>query len=94
MPDIKRTSKGKQQSFFKDEATDKILNSLLVLLSEHWTLRQRVMTLEKLLEQNKVIAADDLENIEVDEQSQIEFETMRKKLLTDVCNDILLLHYI
>jgi len=84
MADIKRSSKGKQKAFFKDAATDKILNSLLVLLSEHWTLRQRVMTLEKLLQKHDVFAADELENMEVDEQSKAEFEAMRQKLLADV----------
>lgn len=84
MPEIKRRSKGKQKAFFKDPATDKILNSLLVLLSEHWTLRQRVLTLEKLLEKNNVFAADELENMEVTEQTNAEFEGMRQKLLSDV----------
>lgn len=84
MPEIKRSSKGKQQAFFKDQATDKLLNSLLVLLSEHWTLRQRVMTLEKLLEKNNVFSPDDLETMQVDEQTNADFEAMRQKLLADV----------
>ena len=84
MADIERQAKGRQKAFFKDEATDKILSSLLVLLSEHWTLKQRVLTLEKLLQRKGSFNADELEQYEVDEQSKMEFETMRQKLLADV----------
>jgi len=84
MTEIRRNSKGKQKSFFKDEATDKILSSLLVLLGEHWTLRQRVMTLEKLLQKNGVYQANELEELSVDDQTSMEFENMRQKLLADV----------
>ncbi len=84
MADIERKAKGRQKAFFKDEATDKILSSLLVLLSEHWTLKQRVLTLEKLLQSKGCFTPDELEEHEVDEQAKMEFEGMRQKLLADV----------
>lgn len=84
MAEISRTAKGRQKAFFKDEATDKILSSMLVLLSEHWTLKQRVLTLEKLLQSKGGFTAQELEEHEVDEQTNMEFEGMRQKLLADV----------
>lgn len=84
MSAIERNLRGRQHAFFQDPATDKLLAALLNLLAEHWALKQRVLTLEKVLESIGVIDDTSLKRVKLSDDDKAEFESMRQKLLQDV----------
>ena len=70
---ISRTIKGGRKTFFDDPAIDQVVAMLLELLQEHWVLRERVLSLEKIIEKNGVMSADDLESFEPDADLAADF---------------------
>ena len=69
---VTRKVKGGRAAFFADADTDRLLAMLMRLLTEHWALRERVMTLETLLRERDLLSAEELESFvpaaEVDAQ--------------------------
>ena len=45
---MRRTIRGGRHYFFADPAIDKVLNMVVVLASEVWTLRERLMAMEAI----------------------------------------------
>ena len=56
--------KGGRRAFFEDAETDRVLAMLLRLLTEHWSLKERVMTLEALLVEHGVLTPEQLESFQ------------------------------
>lgn len=59
---VTRQVKGGRAAFFENPETDRLLAMLIRLLTEHWALKERVMTLEALLTEHGVLPADALES--------------------------------
>lgn len=59
---VTRKVRGGRNAFFENPETDRVLAMLLRLLTEHWTLKERVLTLETLLTESGVISAEALES--------------------------------
>jgi ATP-dependent protease HslVU (ClpYQ) ATPase subunit len=51
-----------EQTFFKDEAIDRLLGVVLQLAGEVYILKDRQQALEKLLAEKGIIFADEIEN--------------------------------
>ncbi len=81
---ISRRIKGGRKTFFDDPAIDQVVSMLLELLQEHWVLRERVLSLEKLVEQKGVVTAEDIEAFEPDDALAAEWESDRAALLRRV----------
>ena len=63
---VKRTVKGGRSAFFENADVDRLLAMLTRLMSEHWALKERVMTLEALLAEHKLLPKDAVETFEPD----------------------------
>ncbi len=58
---LPRVSKGKRSRFFDDPATDQMMTFFLELMAEVSALRERLDTVERLLEAKGSITRDDIE---------------------------------
>lgn len=81
---IPKKVKGKPSVFFKDPAIDQVMTFLIELLTEVSVLRDRVDTLEHVLQQRDVIAADAIESHQHDEANEKRRAAERKALLERV----------
>ncbi len=58
---------GKRPYFFKDPDVERVLNITMAVAGELAVARERIDTLERLLEQKNVLGANDVEDYEPDE---------------------------
>jgi hypothetical protein len=58
---LPRVTKGKRPHFFADPAGDQMMTFILELMAEFSVLRDRLDTIERLLEQNDSIRREDIE---------------------------------
>ena len=63
---LSRRIKGGRKYFFQDPATDALLASLLKLMAEHWVVRERLMSLEALIEGKGLLTREEIEQFEPD----------------------------
>lgn len=63
---LPRTSKGKRPRFFDDPAIDQMMTFLLELMAETSALRERIDTIERLLDEKGTIARSDIESYRPD----------------------------
>jgi hypothetical protein len=61
---LPRVSKGKRPRFFDDPAIDQLMTFFLEMMAEFSTLRTRVDTIERLLEEKGSISREDIENFQ------------------------------
>ena len=59
---------GKRPYFFKDPDVERVLNITMAVAGELAVARERIDTLERLLQEKDVLGADDVENYRPDEQ--------------------------
>lgn len=59
---LPRVVKGKRSHFYKDPETDHVMTALLELMAEFSALRERMDTVERLLEDKAGISREDIEN--------------------------------
>ena len=68
---LPRTAKGKKPIYF-DSVTDKLLSMVLTLMGELSVVRDRLDTVERLIEKHKLFKQDEIETYELtDEVNQI-----------------------
>jgi hypothetical protein len=71
---LPRTAKGKKPVYF-DSVTDKLLSMVLTLMGELSVMRDRLDTVERLIEKHKLFKQDEIEGFELtDEVNQIRTE--------------------
>jgi len=61
---VKRTVKGGRSAFFDNPDVDRLLAMLMRLMTEHWALKERVLTLEALLAEHKLLPEGAVESFE------------------------------
>ena len=59
---VDRRVRGGRSAFFDDPDVDRLLAMLMRLVTEHWALKERVLVLEKLLEEAGTLHAGALED--------------------------------
>jgi hypothetical protein len=64
---LPRTAKGKKPIYF-DSVTDKLLSMVLTLMGELSVTRDRLDTLERLIEKHKLFKQDDIEGYELSDE--------------------------
>ncbi len=64
---LQRTAKGKRPQYFSDPTMDKLLSMSLVLMEELSVTRERLDTVERLIEKHKLFPQDEIENFELTE---------------------------
>ena len=83
-PKLKRKAKGARPYFFDDPAIDKLLAMLMGLAGEVSVLRDRLDTVERLAEQNKLFTRSEVENYQPDEDALRERAALRAVFLSEV----------
>ena len=63
---LSRRIKGGRKYFFQDPATDALLASLLKLMAEHWVVRERLTSLETLIQDKGLLTREEIEAFEPD----------------------------
>jgi hypothetical protein len=64
---LPRTAKGKKPIYF-DSVTDKLLSMVLTLMGELSVMRDRLDTVERLIEKHKLFKQDEIETFELSEE--------------------------
>jgi len=63
---LPRVAKGKRPSFHREQGVDQLFGIVAALAAELWSARERIDTLERLLEQARAIPAGAVERYEPD----------------------------
>ena len=84
-PRIARVAKGKRPQYFSDPAIDKLLWITLTLCEELSVTRDRLDTVERLLDKRRVIAVNDIEQYEPDAKT----EALREQRRADYIDRVL-----
>ena len=72
---LPRTAKGKKPQYFSDPTIDKLLSMVLTLMGELSVTRDRLDTVERLIEQNGLFKVDDIEGYDIPEDvNQVRME--------------------
>ncbi len=74
-------ARGKRPVFFSDPEVERLLNMLMALVGEVSVMRERIDTIERLLETNGVLRRDDIESFIPDETSANERMLMIQQYL-------------
>jgi len=78
---MRRTIRGGRPYFFADPAIDKLLNMLVVLGSEVWTLRERLAALEAIQIRQGGLAAGELDAHEFSVEDEARLAAERKEFI-------------
>ncbi|WP_052215544.1 hypothetical protein [Sphingomonas sp. ERG5] len=81
---LPRVSKGKRPHFFEDPSLDQMMTFLLELMAETSALRDRVDTIERLLDAKTSISRDDIESFRADDMIESERTAWRKAFIERV----------
>ncbi len=83
-PRLRRTAKGKRPRYFSDPATDRLLGMLMTLIGEVSVLRDRLDSVERLIEKGGVLKREDIDNFLPDKQAEVEREATRRRYIERV----------
>ncbi len=81
---LKRKAKGERPYFFEDPSVDKLLAMLMGLAGEVSVLRDRLDTVERLAEQNRLFTRAEIENYQPDEAALKERAARRELFLGEI----------
>ncbi|KAB8315045.1 hypothetical protein SD81_034190 [Tolypothrix campylonemoides VB511288] len=79
-----KTAKGKRPVYFDDPQTDKVLAIVMALIGEVSVLRERLDTIERLLEAKDILAIADIEAYQPDDEVAKEREQWRAEYIARV----------
>ena len=77
-------AKGKRPNYFDDPDKENMLSMIVALLAEMSVMRERLDTVERLLEQKDTISREDIETFSPDEQASYERGMLNKELIARV----------
>ena len=83
MSEIPIDTKGKRPAFFSDPAIDTVMTALLEVMTENWTLRERLYALEKALTESGSLPANAVNNITWSDSEKMSHEGERQRILSD-----------
>lgn len=81
---MSKTAKGKRPVYFDDPQTDKVLAIIMALIGEVSVLRERLDTIERLLEAKDILAIADIEAYQPDDSVAKEREQWRAEYIARV----------
>lgn len=79
-----KTAKGKRPVYFDDPQTDKVLAIVMALIGEVSVLRERLDTIERLLEAKDILAIADIEAYQPDDEVAKQREQWRAEYIARV----------
>ena len=83
-PRLRRTARGKRPRYFSDPATDRLLGILMSLIGEVSVLRDRLDSVERLIEAGGLFRREDIDSFLPDEQAEAEREATRQRYVERV----------
>jgi hypothetical protein len=81
---IQRIAKGPRPQFFKDETSDILLSMNVALMTELMVVRDRLDTVERLLEKHGVLKLEEIEHFDVDDAVDSAREKVRQTIESHV----------
>ncbi|BAZ23864.1 hypothetical protein NIES4073_47540 [Kalymmatonema gypsitolerans NIES-4073] len=81
---MNKIAKGKRPVYFDDPQTDKVLAIVMALIGEVSVLRERLDTIERLLEAKDILAIADIEAYQPDDSVAKEREQWRAEYIARV----------
>ena len=78
---MRRTIRGGRPYFFADPAIDKVLNMVVVLGSEVWTLRERLAAMESIQIRQGGLAAGEIDAYEFPAEDEARLAAQRKEFI-------------
>lgn len=83
-PRLRRTAKGKRPGYFSDPAVDRLLGILMSLIGEVSVLRDRLDSVERLLEKGEPFKREDIDNFLPGAEAEAERENTRRRYIERV----------
>ena len=83
-PRLRRTAKGKRPRYFSDPATDRLLGILMSLIGEVSVLRDRLDSVERLIEAGGLFKREDIDQFLPDAEAEAEREDTRRRYVARV----------
>lgn len=83
-PRLRRTAKGKRPRYFSDPAVDRLLGILMTLVGEVSVLRDRLDSVERLIEKGGLFRQEDIDGFLPDEEAEAERENTRRRYVERV----------
>ena len=80
-PRLRRTAKGKRPRYFSDPATDRLLGMLMTLIGEVSVLRDRLDTVERLIENGGLFPREDIDGFLPASDEEAEREEGRRRYI-------------
>lgn len=81
-------AKGKRPSYFDDSAIDRLVSILMAVAGEVSVLRERLDTVERLLETQGSLSRDDIENYVPDHQAAFERGSLTREYVARVMRGV------
>ncbi|MGA1296840.1 MAG: hypothetical protein ACO3X1_16155, partial [Burkholderiaceae bacterium] len=78
---MRRTIRGGRSYFFDDPAIDKILNMVVVLGSEVWTLRERLAAMEAIQVKRRQLKAGEIDQFDFSAEDEARLVAERKEFI-------------
>ncbi len=85
---LARTAKGKKPQYFSDPAIDKLLAMVLTLAGELSVTRERLDTVERLIEQHGLFDQAQIDSVKISAKAQQEREDRRAEYLDRVLRTV------
>lgn len=82
--DYPTVAKGKRSSFFENKEVDQVMTFIVGLLNELMVTRDRVDTLERLLDERGILPQQDVEDFMPDEEQTAAKAAFKKEILKNV----------
>ena len=83
-PSLRRTARGKRPRYFSDPATDRLLGILMSLIGEVSVLRDRLDSVERLIEAGGLFSREDIDQFLPDAEAEAQREETRKRYIARV----------
>lgn len=78
---MRRTIRGGRSYFFDDPAIDKVLNMVVVLGSEVWTLRERLAAMEAIQIKRRQLKSGEIDQFEFSAEDEARLASERKEFI-------------
>ena len=84
MSRIPLKTRGKRPRFFEQTGLDQMMSMMLEVMTELWVVKERVYTLEKVMEQNNIDLKDAVERHALNDEEKNELEQTRRKFVENI----------
>jgi hypothetical protein len=86
--EIPLAQKGKRPSFFDESAVDQIVAMMLEIMAELWVVKERVRTLEKVLDDEGIAAKEKIETCTFSAAEVADLEGERRKFIETIMRSL------